>query len=111
MEVNRMESLVKAIKRTDVQIVALAVIAGAQVSGVLTSLIFNVAQVFRMLAVESTFVGFRTGLAVKGFIVTLLVQLVLGLAVAVAAVWCLARVLARMEGEAGGTTERASRSD
>ena len=100
-----MEPLLKVLKRTDVQIVALAVIAGAQVSHVLTSVTYNIAQLIRMLAVDSGFVGFRVATAVKAVVVTTIAEVVLGVAVATAAVWLLSRVLARTEPVAEAATE------
>jgi hypothetical protein len=91
-----MEYLFTALREPTVRIVVLAVVLGSQVSQVLSSIVFAVSNAVQLFVSPHPVAGFNVAQVIRASLASALIQVGFSLAIAVATVWLLSRVLASL---------------
>ena len=92
-------SIVASLKRTELQVIVLAVIIGGQVSNVLTSIVSAISQGARLAFMPGASTSIAVSRAIASSLLFLASQIVIGIVIACGTVWVLARVLERVNAE------------
>ena len=90
-------SFLDPLRRTNVQVIVLAVVVGTQVSNVLASVVSALSQAARVAFLPAYTPGFDMARALKSSLFLVLSQTVLSAAIALGTIWLLSSLLSRID--------------